>query len=173
MNAKQIEKSEYHPYYQAYIDKSSSGNVIYGLEQNLKIMLAFYKTIPKSLHNYAYADGKWSIKDIILHINDTERIFAYRALRIARGDQTDLAGFEQDDYVISGNAALRSMESLVEDYMTIRKASITLFKGFGPKEMIRTGSASGSKISVRAIGHILTGHENHHSQVIKSRYLCL
>ncbi|WP_369994894.1 DinB family protein [Winogradskyella sp.] len=162
---------EYHPYYEGYINKATSIGIKEGLQTNLKEIMDFLSKLPKEKEDYAYAKGKWTVKDILLHIIDAERVFAYRALRIGRGDETPLAGFEQDDYVEQGKAANRSFESLIEEYESVRKATISLFKSFDDKTLLLMGKASGSSVSVRALGYIITGHENHHMQVIKERYL--
>lgn len=167
-----VPSNEYNPYYEPYIAISTNGDSIsHSLAQNQISVPEFYKQIPKEKHDYAYAEGKWTVKDILLHLIDTERIFSYRAMRIARQDKVELAGFEQDDYVIAGKASKRSLNSLIEEYKAVRHATITMFKTFSDKELESMGTASGSQISVRAIGHIITGHENHHNTVIKQRYL--
>lgn len=171
MISQSLDSQEYNNYYQSYIDLAADIDIVRGLEHNLSTVLAFYSSIPSELHNYAYAEGKWTIKDILLHIIDTERIFAYRALRIARKDFTPLAGFEQDDYVISAEASQRSLVNIMEEYKSVRLATIALFKTFNENSLTLIGVANNSPISVRAIGYILTGHENHHNLVIKNRYL--
>jgi len=171
MISKNLNTNEYNIYYRPYIDLASSSDLIEGLKQNLASVLDFYSELPKAKHNYTYADGKWTIKDILLHIIDTERIFTYRALRVAREDKTPLAGFDQDNYVISSQSLLRPLEDVLEEYKAVRKATIALYSSFDTEALQRIGEASGSPISVRAIGYILTGHENHHNQVIKERYL--
>ncbi|REE25779.1 DinB family protein [Winogradskyella pacifica] len=167
-----IKVSEYNPYYKPYIDAVNKDlGIVEGLKQNLDDVVSFYSNIPKEKHSYAYAEGKWTIKDVLLHIIDTERIFAYRALRIARQDGTPLAGFEQDDYVVHANAEKRTMESLLEEYRTVRQATITLFSSYDTDTLLFIGEASGFPVSVRAIGYIIMGHENHHLKIIKERYL--
>lgn len=152
---------------------ATSHNSIEGLKQNLESIVSFYSSIPEEKLDYVYAKGKWTIKDILLHIIDTERIFSYRALRIARQDKTPLAGFEQDDYIVSAKASARSLSSLLEEYKSVRQSSITLFESFDSTALKHIGEASGFPISVRALGYMLTGHENHHSQIIRQRYLNL
>lgn len=165
-------KIEYIPYYQTYIDMSTPATTIAdALRKNLKTVTEFYKNIPEHKLDYAYAEGKWSIKDILLHIIDTERIFAYRALRIARQDKTEMVGFEQDDYIVSGKASERTLQSLLKEYEIVRNSSIVLFETFSEEALKVIGRASGAPISVNAIGLILTGHENHHNSVITKRYL--
>lgn len=166
-----INSEEYNPYYKVYIDKASDLDIVVGLKSNFDSALNFYSELPYEKHGYAYAKDKWTIKDILLHIIDSERVFSYRALRIARGDKTPLAGFEQDGYVASGKAKNRSLEDLLKEYKGVRLATILLFQSFDSKAILRMGEASGFPISVRALGYIITGHENHHIQVIKDRYL--
>ena len=134
-------------------------------------MLHFFKTIPVFKHEFQYALEKWTIKDIILHLIDAERIFTYRALRIARNDKTELPGFEENDYVVTANANNREYESLLAEYETVRNASISLFETFTSEDLFRLGTASNNSVSVRAIGYILLGHELHHKNVILERYL--
>ncbi|MBC2844973.1 DinB family protein [Winogradskyella flava] len=166
-----LSPNEYNPYYKPYIDMASNKSIIKGLEQNLISISSLYSKIPVEKLDWAYAKGKWTIKDILLHCIDVERIFAYRALRIARKDETPLAGFDQDDYVLSANSTKRPIESLLEEFKAVRDATITLFKSFDNDSLMQIGQASGSPISVRAIGYIITGHENHHVNIINERYL--
>jgi len=166
-----LSPNEYNPYYKPYIHMASNKSIIKGLEQNLISIGSLYSKIPVGKLDWAYAKGKWTIKDILLHCIDVERIFAYRALRIARKDETPLAGFDQDDYVLSANSTKRPIESLLEEFKAVRDATITLFKSFDNDSLMQIGQASGSPISVRAIGYIITGHENHHVNIINERYL--
>lgn len=171
MISKNLSLKEYNRYYKAYIDCATDFNIVEGLKHNLVAVTDFYSSIPEQKHDFAYAKDKWSIKDILLHIIDTERIFVYRALRIARQDKTSLAGFEQDDYVISAKSSSRSLVNILEEYKAVRQATIALYQSFDSNALEQIGEASGSRISVRAIGYIITGHENHHNQVIFERYL--
>lgn len=171
MISNNLDKNEYNPYYKSYIDNATDSNIVNGLEQNIYTVVSFYSKVPLTKHDYAYAEGKWTVKDILLHVIDTERIFCYRALRIARKDRTPLAGFEQDDYVITGNSKNRTLKSLLEEYKAVRYATIALYNSFDSKSLVRIGEASGFPISVRALGYIITGHENHHNQVLIERYL--
>ena len=171
MISKQLNQNEYNSYYKSYIDNATAVDIVKGLEQNLDNVVSFYMSIPFLKHDYAYAEGKWTVKDVLLHIIDTERVFAYRALRIARQDKTALVGFEQDDYVENGNAKARSLQNLLEEYKAVRQSTIVLYRSFGSSELKEVGEASGFPISVRALGYIFTGHENHHLYVLKERYL--
>lgn len=166
-----ISANEYDPYYKSYIELSLKKPFVEALTENRNTVIDFFKAVPQHKLEYAYAEGKWTPKDILLHLTDAERVFAYRALRIARNDKTELSGFEQNDYVPMASANMRTIDSLIEEYNAVRNASIALFKSFSPEMLLRIGNASSSAISVRAIGYILTGHENHHMAVIKERYL--
>jgi uncharacterized damage-inducible protein DinB len=121
--------------------------------------------------DYRYAEGKWTIKDIIQHVIDTERIFAYRALRISRNDITPLPGFEENDYVENTKANERGIQDLLAEFSAVRYATLFLFKSFSEEQLKRIGTASGTAISVRAIGFIIIGHQKHHQNVFQERYL--
>lgn len=162
---------EYNPYYGIFIDKSESENIVQGLQQGKKKFIDFVNTIPNEKLTYAYEEDKWTIAEVIQHIIDTERIFSYRALRFARKDQTPLIGFDQDAYVPNSNANTFSIEDLIEDFESVRNSSITLYKRFTSEMLNQIGEASGSPMSTRAAGYILSGHQNHHVEVIKERYL--
>ena len=166
-----LSKNEYNAYYKSYIDNARDLNIVSGLERNLDTVVSFYSGIPSEKHDFAYSEGKWTVKDILLHIIDTERIFAYRALRIARQDKTPMAGFEQDDYVVTASANTRSLENMLIEYRAVRQSTIALYKSFDSSDLKEVGEASGCPISVRAMGYIITGHENHHNQLITERYL--
>ena len=167
-----LNPEEYNPYYKTYIEKMSFDSALWlALKTQGETIYKFYKSVPVDKHNYRYAENKWTVKEILLHIIDAERVFAYRALRIARQDKTALAGFDQDDYVINSNAENRSMTSLLEEYRSVRMASVALFESFSDEALLSIGTASGSSVSVRAIGCIILGHEKHHQQIIEERYL--
>lgn len=166
-----LNPKEYDLYYEAYIQLVKKEDCVKYLSENLKTVVEFYTGIPDKKLNYAYAEGKWTVKDILLHLIDTERIFAYRALRIARNDKTAMEGFNHNDFVISAQAKLRNRAGLISEYISVRTATISLFESFTKEEMKLIGTASHSSISVRAIGFIITGHENHHNTIIKERYL--
>ena len=121
--------------------------------------------------NYKYAEDKWTIKDMLLHIIDAERVFAYRALRFARADKTNLPGFEHDDYVVVANANGRIKASLLNEYNAQRESTIQLFSNFKDEMLMQIGVASGNPMSVRALGFVTAGHETHHCNIIKERYL--
>lgn len=162
---------EFASFYQGYIDRVPAGNIVQTLVNNRQQTLDFLKSIPGDKWNHRYADGKWSIRELLIHIMDAERIFAYRALRIARNDQTSLAGFDENAYVPESFAAGRSVESLLEEYAAVRAASVQLYKNLHPDVWTRLGDANGNPVSVRALAYITAGHEMHHMSIIKERYL--
>lgn len=171
MTKDQLNKNEFSPYYQAYIDKAGDLELITGLDKNGEEMLSFLESISEDKYDYAYAEGKWTIKEVIQHIIDTERIFTYRALSFARKDKTPLPGYEQDDYAVTSNANKRSKLSLLNEYKALRLSTLSLYESFSQEMLLEIGNASNSDMSVRATGFILIGHENHHCQIIKERYL--
>lgn len=171
MNSTEILPSEYMPFYEGYIKQAGSIDLITGIEKAFENTLSFYQAISDEKMEYCYAEDKWTIKDIIQHLIDAERVFAYRALRFAREDKTELPGFEENDYANSSRANDRSKESLIEEYKAVRNSTILLYKSFNNETLMRIGIASGGEMSVRATGFIIIGHEAHHCNVIKERYL--
>ncbi len=165
------EPNEYAPYYQRYIDLVKGDNPIKALENQIIAMQAFLSEIPEDKENYRYAEGKWSIKEIIGHLIDTERIFGYRALSFARKEKTPLPGFEENDYVAAANFEKRSFYNLVHEYNLVRESHLALFKSFDEQALSQVGNANGNDMSVRAIIFSIAGHELHHLQVIRERYL--
>ena len=121
--------------------------------------------------DYRYAEGKWTIKDIIQHIIDAERIFSYRALRFARNDKAELPGFEENEYVEEANGNQRSIMELLTELSSVRHATLLLFKSFNEEQVCRVGIASNNPMSVRAIGFVIIGHQNHHQKIFEERYL--
>ncbi|MEN0045957.1 MAG: DinB family protein [Bacteroidota bacterium] len=163
--------SEYPPYYHRYVERIKTNNGLEALSQSLQNSLVFLAAIPLEKWNYSYDVGKWTLKESWIHVIDTERIFAYRALRIGRGDETPLAGFDQNDYVPHSNAVNRTPESVIEEYKMVRMATIHLFKNFDTTAWSRLGTASGGKVSVNALAFMITGHESHHIAIAQERYL--
>ena len=168
----QFNTNEFAPFYETYVSKALFHlDIVKGLEMQEQEVCSFFKDIPLEKQEYRYAEGKWTPKDILLHLIDAERIFTYRALRISRSDQTPLPGFEENDYVPNAQANARTMENLLEEFVAVRRATIFLFKNLNQEQLTRVGVASNHSVSVRAIGYIILGHENHHLSVIKERYL--
>jgi uncharacterized damage-inducible protein DinB len=147
------------------------GRVLNHLKDNLKATRDFILSVPEEKLTYRYAEGKWTIKEILLHISDDERIYAYRALRFARNDATELPGFEQNDYVPVSNANARPIKSILKELATVRQATLTLFNSFDRKALQRAGVANGHTMSVRAAAYHIAGHEIHHINIIKEKYL--
>jgi uncharacterized damage-inducible protein DinB len=167
----QLEEREFNPYYSTYISKAEYPNIVKGLQNSQKEFISFVQSIPKEKLTHAYAKGKWTIAEVLQHVIDIERIFVYRALRFARNDKTPIIGFEQDDYVPYSNANNYSKEELISDFQSARTNSISLFKSFTGEMLTRIGEVSGSPMSSRAVGYVLVGHQKHHFEVIKERYL--
>ena len=171
MNNNELHENEYAAYYSEYINMSA--NII--LQEELEICLhqfiRFVQNIPMDKFDYRYAIGKWTIKEIIQHLIDTERIFQYRALRISRNDMTPLAGFNENDYVDNCAGNSRSLQDLLTELAVVRQSTLSLYKSFSQNQLLIIGTASDNKISVRAIGHIIIGHQKHHQKIFEERYL--
>ena len=168
---KNLLPDEFAPYFANYIKLVPEQDIVKGLKNQKEELLHFFKAIPVFKHEYAYAKDKWIIKDILLHLIDTERIFAYRALRIARNDKTELPGFDENDFAREAKANDREYESLLKEYAVVREMTINLFENFNKETLLRIGMASNNNCSVRAIGYMILGHELHHKNIIIERYL--
>ena len=166
-----LTNKEYDPYYELYLRLvDDETQLMKGFEQELEYNFEFYRNIPVEKLHYQYAQGKWTPKEVLQHIIDTERIFCYRALRIARKDFTELPGFDQDAFVPTSYANLKSLDQLLNEYKSLRLANISLYAGFNTEMLSYLGKASNGPISVRAIPFILMGHEKHHINLFKERY---
>lgn len=161
---------EYPVFYKGYID-TVNDDVLAELEHQIESFNALLKQIPVEKTTYAYAVGKWTIMDLLGHILDTERIMAYRALRIARNDATPLAGFEENDYVANAHFADRSLDSMAKEFEYLRKANLFLIKSMNETELARVGISNGKSISTKALVFIIVGHLNHHMRILRERYL--
>lgn len=171
MNSNQLPVNEYSNFNATYIKAAANVELIEELEICLHEFIRFVQNIPMDKFDYRYAEGKWTIKDIIQHVIDTERIFAYRALRISRNDITPLPGFEENDYVENSKANERGIQDLLAEFSAVRYSTLFLFKSFSEEQLKRMGTASGTAISVRAIGFIIIGHQKHHQHIFQERYL--
>lgn len=147
------------------------GRVLEYLQANVAATRKLVVSLPEERLLFRYAQGKWSIKEIVQHISDDERIYAYRALRFARADATELPGFEQDDYTRSANADERPVDELLSELDSVRASTIALFEGLPDDSLVRSGVASGHRMSVRAIAYHIAGHELRHANIIRERYL--
>jgi uncharacterized damage-inducible protein DinB len=163
---------EYPSYASMYIGLiPDDGLLLQHLHDNFVRTKEFILSLPESKLLYRYAENKWTIKEILVHIIDDERIYAYRALRFARNDATELSGFEQDDFVRYSDANERSLKSIFEEYAAVRQSTITLFDSLTEAALMRSGIANENRASVRALGYHIAGHELHHINIIKERYL--
>jgi uncharacterized damage-inducible protein DinB len=172
MITKDLKPSEYNQYYSTYIDMIPKElELVDGFYLGLKQVTDFFKSIPKEKLTYKYAEDKWTIKEIFQHIIDTERIFMYRCLRIARHDQTPLAGFDQNDYILPSLANNKSIELLLEEYQAVRQNFIVLLKSLSEADLKFIGNANGNGLAARAAAFIILGHELWHIKIIKERYL--
>ncbi|MBT4413132.1 MAG: DinB family protein [Polaribacter sp.] len=168
-----IPKNEFAPYFEQYMQLVSKDekSIIENLVASQKVFDDVLRNLPVEKHNFSYAEGKWTMKELIQHIIDTERVFSYRALCFARNDNTSLPGFDQDVFVENDNANDRNYYDLLNEMEVLRKSSIQLFKSFSDEALLRVGVASNNKISVRALGYLFSGHQMHHLNIIKERYL--
>ena len=165
-------EGEYPPYASIYIGLlPDDGLVLRHMTESLKTTTAFILSLPEERLAFRYAPGKWTIKEILGHVSDDERIYAYRALRFARGDRTELPGFEQDAFTLHSGANGRTVESLLEEFAAVRRATVALFDGFDEEMLKRSGVADGNRATVRALAYHIAGHELRHVNVIKERYL--
>ncbi len=163
--------SEHAPYYGQYIALVTDPDPVHLMKMQILDLQALLADVPMEKENFRYAEGKWTIKELIGHIIDCERIFAYRALRIGRGDTTPLAGFEEDDYVKNTDFNKRSLPSLGHEFGLVRENTLALYDHFSPEELLRIGIANNHPVSVRAILYIIAGHQLHHERILRERYL--
>lgn len=172
MKVNQLQNTEYASFYTGYIQAvSNEYNLVEELEISVHQLIKFVQNIPMDKFDYCYAEGKWTIKDILLHLIDAERIFAYRALRFARKDKTPLASFDENIYVDVAYANKRSIQDLLTELAVVRQATLSLFKSFSEEDLMQVGTASNHPMSVRALGFVIIGHQNHHQRVFEERYL--
>lgn len=164
------EPGEYAPYYDRYISLVSGSDIVTTLESQRRQMLLLLSGRDEADGDFRYAPDKWSAKEVLGHVCDTERIFAYRALRISRGDRTPIEGFEQDDYVRNGPFAQRPLAELIEDYIAVRRATLTLLRNLDEQAWMRRGIANKNEVSVRAIAYTTAGHELHHRRILEEKY---
>jgi len=165
------EISEYQSYYKKYISLVQGDNLTDILDQQLTESLAMLCRISEAKSLRRYEAGKWSIKEVLGHLIDSERIFAYRALRFARNDHTPLSGFDQDPYVSEANFDARPWSELVGEFEHVRRSTILFFRGLKPEAEMRFGVANNAPITVRALGYVIAGHELHHLGILREKYL--
>jgi hypothetical protein len=163
--------SEHRPYFEKYIALVADGELPAILSEQAERFRPFYASITEEQAALRYAPGKWSVKQVLAHMMDTERVFGFRAFAFSRGEQTPLPSFEQDDYVKSVDFDSKPWRAIVDEFTTVRAASIALFAGMTPEMLTRMGSASGAPLSARAAGFIIAGHEVYHALAIREQYL--
>jgi hypothetical protein len=164
-------KEEYGPYFHQYISLVPEEKVSDILTQSLEHTVEIFSAVSEQKGLHRYASGKWSLKEVLAHIIDTERIMSYRLLRIARGDKTPLAGFDQDEYIKGASFDSIPIVQLIEEYTNVRRATLSLLKGLSEEAWSRRGTANNNELSARALAYIIAGHELHHLNVIQDRYL--
>lgn len=171
LSATRPDASEYAPYYEKYISLVPAGEVVDTLSEQLDDMLALLRGLSETQGDSRYAPDKWSVKEVVGHMLDTERIFGYRALRFARNDETPLPGFEQDDYVRAADFGRRTLAELADEFEHVRRANISLLRALDAEAWLRRGAANNNAVSVRGLAYIMAGHVMHHVQIIRTRYL--
>jgi uncharacterized damage-inducible protein DinB len=164
------DSNEYAHFYAKYIDRVSETNIREAFDVHSKTMAAFLATIPESKADFAYAPGKWTVKQSLQHVIDTERVFAYRLLRVGRGDKTALPGFEQDDYAIAANVSNRTVASLAAEMNAVRQSTLALLQGLSDADLAQIGTASNNPVSANALVYIILGHWLHHQQLFAEQY---
>ncbi len=165
------EKNEYAAFYESYVSLVEETDIVSALEKNLDELQSLFADVSEEKGSYAYAKGKWSIREVLGHLIDGERVFSYRALRISRDDQTPLAGFEQNSYVTNSNFNRAKLADLIEEFSLLRSSNILFFKNLSDEAWFRIGTASEATISVRALAYIIVGHVRHHANILRERYL--
>ena len=166
------EKSEYAEFYANYVSLVVETDVVSALQnQPSELQRLLFEISDAGKENFRYAQGKWSVKELLGHIIDGERVFSYRALRMSRGDQTPLAAFEENSYVAGSNFSNSRLDDLIEEFSLLRAANVLLFKNLTEEAWLRTGTASDATVSVRALAFIMVGHVRHHVNILRERYL--
>ena len=162
---------EYPKYYESYVKLVDGDDIVGILEEQMESTSEFLSGIPEERGDHSYADGKWSIKEVLGHLIDCERIFAYRALTISRKDKADLPGFSENEYIDNGNYNERELSGIIEELRKVRESNLLLFKGMTDEMLDQVGRANNGNISVRAILYIIAGHGRHHIDFLKKHYL--
>ena len=163
--------NEYPSYYSQYINLVQDGDIIHILYEQMRSMTQFVNSFSEEVAAYRYAPDKWSVKEVVGHVMDTERVFSYRALCFARNDKTHLPAFDQDAYVKQANFGKRTLLDIADEYRSVRKGTICLYRSFEEGILNRVGTASDYSLALRSIPYILVGHEMHHRNVIETCYL--
>lgn len=171
MDITKLNDSEYAPFYKTYIKGLGKVELFNILNESLVLTQEILSDLPEDKLIYRYARKKWTIKELMQHIIDAERVLSYRALRFSRNDATDLQGFDEDWYVANSNGNEREFADIMNEFVLVRKSTIALFESFRLKMMNMMGTANGSEMSVRALGFVIAGHHMHHLRIIQEKYL--
>ncbi len=164
------ERGEYGEFHVGYVGEVPEGDIVETLEREGERAVGLWRSVPEAKTSFAYVPGKWTIAEVVAHVNDSERVFAYRALRFGRGDPTPLASFDQEAWLPHAHAGERRFADLIDEFRAVRGATLHLFRSFAPEEWLSSGEASGIQVTVRALGWIVAGHELHHRRVLRERY---
>jgi uncharacterized damage-inducible protein DinB len=164
------QSGEYAPYYERYISLIEDNDILATLDRQRREMVLLLSGLSEEQGDFRYAPEKWSAKQVLGHVCDTERVFAYRALRISRGDATPMEGFEQDDYVKNGPFARHAIAEVIEDYIAVRRATISLLRSLEEAAWSRRGVANKNEVTVRALAYTIAGHEAHHRRILEEKY---
>lgn len=164
------EASEYAPFYHGYVTSVPEGDVVDLLRSGGRELLQALRSIPEERGGHRYGPEKWTIREVVGHLIDAERIFTYRALRVARGDRTPLAAFEENEYVKTAGSDARTLQDLTRELGAVREATVLLFDSLPDDAWGRSGVASGKDVSVRALAYITAGHAMHHLRILRERY---
>jgi hypothetical protein len=164
------QSGEYAPYYERYISLIEDNDILATLDRQRREMVLLLSGLSEEQGDFRYAPEKWSAKQVLGHVCDTERVFAYRALRISRGDATPMEGFEQDDYVKNGPFARHVIAEVIEDYIAVRRATISLLRSLEAAAWSRRGVANKNEVTVRALAYTIAGHEAHHRRILEEKY---
>ncbi len=165
------QKKDYIPYFENYINLIPEDDIISALKNNHQVILDFIEEIPRQKLNYFYDEGKWTVKQVINHIIDTERILSYRALRFARGDNQQVLSFDENLYVANANLSNTNSQLLVDEFDSVRLSNVLFFKQLSEKELLLKGKMSSGETNVLSLGYFMCGHAQHHINIIKERYL--
>ena len=165
------DESEFAPYYKGYIGQVLEDDAVAAMDAELGASLEFFRTIDEQTSKTAYAEGKWTIREVLGHIVDTERVMAYRAMRFGRNDKTELSGFDQDDFIRGANFNETSVADLLREFEYQRRSNILMFRNLPREAWGYRGIANSKEISVRALAFVIVGHEKHHRKIVKESYL--
>lgn len=164
-------KGTYAPFFEHYISLVDENELKHVLEQNTDDLFTFLDSLPEEKGDFAYENDKWSLKEVLLHLSDAERIFSYRALRFARNDKTPLLSFDENEFIENAKANKRSLKSIIDEFKSVRNATMSLYDSFDDEELVRVGSGGSQPCTALALGFIIVGHVRHHINVITERYL--